>query len=368
MVSVELKDVTKRFGKVVAVDTLNLAIRDKEFFVLLGPSGSGKTTALNIIAGLEKPDQGRLLFGDEDVTDLPAEKRNVAMVFQSYALYPHMKVFDNIAFHLKIKKVPKEEIKRKVNEATELLRIRELLNRMPYQLSGGQRQRVALARAIVRAPSVYLLDEPLSNIDAKLRVYARAELTRLQKELEITAIYVTHDQVEAMTMADRIALLEDGKVVQVGTPSNLFRTPVNTFVAGFLGTPPMNLFNGNFRETKDGGLLEMGGYTLSLPNEVTRALKESGTSELVLGLRPENVSVHKEKQGKEDIDMEVFTVEDLGSETVVNLRNRVFGEAIFKARLPYEFHAKLGESVWATLDKNFLHYFNMQGQRVALLT
>ncbi|RLE52516.1 MAG: glycerol-3-phosphate ABC transporter ATP-binding protein, partial [Candidatus Methanomethylicota archaeon] len=240
MVKIHLEHVTKVFGEVVAVDDVTLTIREKEFMVLLGPSGCGKTTTLRIIAGLEEPTKGEVYIDDQPVTYLPPKDRDIAMVFQNYALYPHMKVYDNIAFPLKLRKYPKEEIDKMVKEVAEMLHIEDLLDRMPKQLSGGEQQRVALARALIRRPKAFLLDEPLSNLDAKLRVVMRAELKRLQKELGVTTVYVTHDQAEAMTMADRIAVMKDGKVLQVGSPADVFNKPVNLFVAGFIGSPPMN--------------------------------------------------------------------------------------------------------------------------------
>ncbi|MDK2383704.1 MAG: ABC transporter ATP-binding protein, partial [Candidatus Korarchaeota archaeon] len=232
MVSVRLVDLTKRFGRVVAVDHLNLEVAHGEFVALLGPSGCGKTTTLLMIAGIYRPTEGYIYFDDRVVNDLEPKDRNVGMVFQTYALYPHMKVFDNIAFPLKLKKVPKEEIERKVRRVAELLHIEDLLDRKPSQLSGGQQQRVALARALVKEPDLFLMDEPLSNLDAKLRVEMRGELKRLQKDLGITTIYVTHDQLEAMTMADRIAVLNNGRLQQYGPPEELYRKPANKFGAG----------------------------------------------------------------------------------------------------------------------------------------
>ena len=235
MVTVRLENITKHFGKTIAVDHINLEVRDSEFFTLLGPSGCGKTTTLRIIAGLEKPDEGRIFFDDKDITDLPPYKRNTGMVFQNYALWPHMTVFDNIAYGLKIRKLPKNEIRKRVNEVLELVKLKGLENRYPNQLSGGQQQRVALARALVVQPEVLLLDEPLSNLDARLRIEMREELKRLQKRLGITTIYVTHDQEEAMVISDRVAVMKEGKIMQVGAPQEVYRKPKNLFVATFLG-------------------------------------------------------------------------------------------------------------------------------------
>ena len=244
MASVTYEHVTKKFGDFTALNDLNIGIEDKEFLVLVGPSGCGKTTALRCLAGLEEISLGRILIGNQVVNDVPPKDRDIAMVFQSYALYPHMTVFDNMAFGLKLRKVPKDEIKRRVEEAAQILGIESLLKRKPRELSGGQRQRVAVGRAIVREPKVFLFDEPLSNLDAKLRVQTRAEISKLHQRLQTTFIYVTHDQVEAMTLADRIVVLQAGRVEQVGTPMELYEKPGNTFVAGFIGSPKMNLITG----------------------------------------------------------------------------------------------------------------------------
>jgi len=264
MVSVKLQDVVKRFGQVTAVDHVNLEIRHGEFFTILGPSGCGKTTTLRIIAGFERPDQGRVFFNNEDITNLPAYKRNTGMVFQNYALWPHMTVFDNVAYGLKVRKVPKDEIKRRVREVLELVKLEGLEDRYPHQLSGGQQQRVALARALVIRPNVLLLDEPLSNLDAKLRVEMREELRVLQKKLGITTIYVTHDQEEAMVLSDRVAIMNQGKIYQVGTPEEIYMKPKNIFIATFIGKS--SVLEGIVRKVKDGkvivecGALSICGY------------------------------------------------------------------------------------------------------------
>ncbi|MCA9963509.1 MAG: ATP-binding cassette domain-containing protein, partial [Anaerolineales bacterium] len=243
MASVTYRNVIKRFGDVEVIKDLNLDIKDKEFVVFVGPSGCGKSTSLRMLAGLEEITAGEIMIGDRIVNDIPPKDRDIAMVFQSYALYPHMTVYDNMAFGLKLRKTPKTEIDRRVKEAAQSLGLQELLDRKPKQLSGGQRQRVAVGRAIVREPAVFLMDEPLSNLDAKLRVSARAEISRLHNRLETTFIYVTHDQVEAMTMGDRIAVMYDGILQQVDSPRNLYDSPANVFVAGFIGTPSMNFFD-----------------------------------------------------------------------------------------------------------------------------
>ena len=289
MAQVTLKDLTKTFKNVVAVDNVSLDINDKEFMVLVGPSGCGKTTCLRMIAGLEEATAGDILIGDKLVNDVSPKDRDIAMVFQNYALYPHMSVYDNMAFGLKLRKVPKDEIKRRVADAAELLGLSDLLNRKPKQLSGGQRQRVALGRAIVREPKVFLMDEPLSNLDAKLRVQTRAELIKLHRRLGITTIYVTHDQVEAMTMGDRICVMKDGVVQQVDTPLGLYNHPANMFVAGFIGTPSMNFLDARIVNGSEGYAIDGGCFKVKLPSEKADRLKDYVDKEVVFGIRPEDI-------------------------------------------------------------------------------
>jgi len=313
MVEVVLKHVTKKFGKVVAVDDLSLEVRDKEFVVLLGPSGCGKSTTLRLIAGLEKPDSGEIWIGDKLVNDVDPTRRNVAMVFQSYALYPHMTVYGNIEFPLKMAGVPKKERKKKVLETAEFLGISELLDRKPSQLSGGQQQRVALARALVREPQVFLMDEPLSNLDAKLRVKMRFELRKLQKKLGITTIYVTHDQVEAMTMADRIAVMNAGKLQQYGTPEEIFYKPSNIFVAGFVGSPPMNFVKGKV-VSEEVLVFDAGIFKLKIPN----IYQKLAGSEYVLGFRPQHAVVSA-TPSEDLVEGYVAGLEKLGVETYAHI-------------------------------------------------
>ena len=312
MVTVRLEGIRKRFGRTVAVDGIDLEVRDGEFMVLLGPSGCGKTTTLRIVAGLERPDEGRVLFDDRDVTRLPPRKRNVSMVFQSYAVWPHMKVYDNIAFPLRIRRVPEEEIRRRVRWAAELLGIEELLDRYPAQLSGGQRQRVAVARAIVVEPDVMLMDEPLSNLDAVLRVRMRSELKKLQRRLGVTTIYVTHDQVEAMTMGDRIAVMNRGRIVQVGEPHEVYNRPANTFVATFIGSPQMNLIPATVTRGPNGPLAAAGPIRLELP-------ADPGEDEVLLGVRPEHILLSP-TPGAIGLEATVDFVERLGSDTIIHLQ------------------------------------------------
>ncbi|MGC8861456.1 MAG: ABC transporter ATP-binding protein [Armatimonadota bacterium] len=289
MARVVLKNLTKTFKNVVAVNNVNLEIEDKEFLVIVGPSGCGKTTALRMIAGLEEVTEGEIYIGDRLVNDVSPKDRDIAMVFQNYALYPHMSVYDNIAFGLKLRKVPKEQIRQRVAEAAQLLGLSDLLNRKPKQLSGGQRQRVALGRAIVREPKVFLMDEPLSNLDAKMRVQTRAELIKLHRRLGITTIYVTHDQVEAMTMGDRIAVMCDGVVQQVDTPLGLYNHPANKFVAGFIGTPSMNFLDAKIVDGDEGYAIDGGCFRVKAPADKAELLKPYVGKEVVFGVRPEDI-------------------------------------------------------------------------------
>ena len=290
MAGVTLKNLTKTFKTVIAVNDMSLAIDDKEFLVLVGPSGCGKTTALRMVAGLEEATAGEIFIGERLVNDISPKDRDIAMVFQNYALYPHMSVYDNMAFGLKLRKFPKEEIRRRVDEAAKLLGLAELLDRKPKQLSGGQRQRVALGRAIVREPKVFLMDEPLSNLDAKLRVQTRAELIKLHRRLGITTIYVTHDQVEAMTMGDRIAVMKDGIVQQVDSPMGLYTRPANMFVAGFIGTPSMNFIDATLGKSGDRYVVDAGSFKVVIPKGKDGKRFESYVGKpVVFGVRPEDI-------------------------------------------------------------------------------
>src|SRR5512144_1284577 len=289
MAQVVLKDLNKKYDEVHAVKDVNLTIRDKEFMVFVGPSGCGKTTTLRMVAGLEEITSGEISIGDRIVNDLPPKDRDIAMVFQNYALYPHMSVYDNMAFGLKMRKFPKTEIAKRVGEAAEILGIHELLKRKPRQLSGGQRQRVAVGRAIVRHPQVFLFDEPLSNLDAKLRVQMRVELKRLHDRLETTAIYVTHDQVEAMTLGDRVVVMKDGWVQQVGEPLELYHAPVNRFVAGFLGSPATNFAAVRVHDV-DGALhAASDGFRIDVPPEIGPRLRSYAGRDVTMGIRPEDL-------------------------------------------------------------------------------
>ena len=342
MASVSLSGISKRFGGVVAVDGLDLEVRDHEFISFLGPSGCGKTTTLNMIAGLEAPSAGSIRIGDSDVTAVPAMRRDIAMVFQSYALYPHMTVARNLGFALKVRGLERGEIRQRVREAAEMLSLGELLQRYPRQLSGGQRQRVALGRAIVRAPKVFLLDEPLSNLDAVLRVQTRAELRRLFQRLQTTTIYVTHDQSEAMTMSDRIAVFRGGRLQQVGTPLEIYRAPANRFVAGFVGSPPMNFVPAM---AAGGGRIEAFGTAWQAPPR----FQADAWRPLMLGLRPEDIRLG----GVLPATIEI--VEHLGSAVILHLA--VAGTTIVVQSVEAD-RLKAGDPITIDLDPALFYLFD----------
>ncbi|MCF7943817.1 MAG: sn-glycerol-3-phosphate ABC transporter ATP-binding protein UgpC [Spirochaetia bacterium] len=316
MATVELKNISKVYdGNVKAVDSINVDVKDREFVVLVGPSGCGKSTTLRMVAGLEDISSGELLIDGKLVNDVPPKDRDIAMVFQNYALYPHMSVYDNMAFGLKIRKFPKDEIDQRVREAAKILDIEELLDRKPKALSGGQRQRVAVGRAIVRKPKVFLFDEPLSNLDAKLRVQMRAEISSLHSRLKATMIYVTHDQVEAMTMADKIVVMKLGIIQQIGSPLDLYNTPANKFVAGFIGSPPMNFFTIKIEKSGKGLVAVGDSFKIELESSFNALLKDYVGKDVVFGIRPENLEYVPEAVEGKTIDTEVLVVEPLGAET-----------------------------------------------------
>jgi multiple sugar transport system ATP-binding protein len=362
LTEVVLENLSKHYGEVKAVDNINLKIEDRELLTLLGPSGSGKTTTMRLIAGLETPTAGRVLIGDIVVNDLPPRERDIAMVFQSYALYPHMTVYENIAFPLKMRKVTKADIDGKVKKAAELLGISHLLQRKPKQLSGGEQQRVALGRAIVREPKVFLMDEPLSNLDAKLRLYMRAELKALQKRLGITTIYVTHDQVEAMTMADRIALMDKGLLLQVGGPDDIYSHPATEFVGGFIGSPPMNFLDCSLVQRGDRLYLDAGSVHVDA-TEWTDIIKERASgSEVVLGVRPEDVSIQNGGTAN-GIVGEVYVIEPLGSELIVNIR---VNENMIKVKSAPSLKVPIGSNVRLFLNRDKLHLFDKKTMKAIL--
>jgi multiple sugar transport system ATP-binding protein len=319
MATVTFEHVVKRYGDVLAVDDLSLEISDGEFMVLVGPSGCGKTTSLRMIAGLEEITSGELRIGDRVVNDVAPKDRDIAMVFQSYALYPHMTVRDNLAFGLKLRKVPKADIERRVKEAADILDIGRYLDRKPKELSGGQRQRVALGRAIVREPAVFLMDEPLSNLDAKLRVQTRAELARLHQRLRTTTVYVTHDQIEAMTMGSRIAVMSDGLLQQVGTPQELYDHPINRFVAGFIGSPAMNFVDVTVTGSGAGVTLEAPGATIPIPDRLHLIIGTAIGRRLVAGFRPDHLEIGSVGSAAAVIKGRADVVEYLGAQELLHV-------------------------------------------------
>ena len=319
MAQVVLKDLNKKYDEVHAVKDVNLTIRDKEFMVFVGPSGCGKTTTLRMVAGLEEITSGEISIGERIVNDLPPKDRDIAMVFQNYALYPHMSVYDNMAFGLKMRKFPKPEIAKRVQDAAEILGIQELLKRKPRQLSGGQRQRVAVGRAIVRHPQVFLFDEPLSNLDAKLRVQMRVELKRLHERLETTAIYVTHDQVEAMTLGSRVVVMKDGYVQQVGEPMEIYSRPQNKFVAGFIGSPAMNFIPATITEQSGTLYAEASGLKVKVPADRAARMGAYKGQTVALGIRPEDLRVSSSDANDQAFDAVVDVVEPLGSEILLDV-------------------------------------------------
>ncbi len=363
MAQVVLKRVTKKFDDVVAVNDISLDIHDKEFVVLVGPSGCGKSTTLRMIAGLEDITSGEIYIGDRLVNDVPPKDRNIAMVFQNYALYPHMDVYTNMAFGLKLRKVPRPEIDVRVREAAQILGIQELLARKPKQLSGGQRQRVAVGRAIVRHPEVFLFDEPLSNLDAKLRVQMRTELVKLHDRLSATMIYVTHDQIEAMTMGDRIVIMRDGVIQQVGEPLEVYQSPANKFVAGFIGSPAMNFFQGRLAGENGALVVDLGrGLKLPLPPDRRDRYAAHVGREVVLGIRPENIS-DRNSHGPHQIPVPstVTVYEPLGSEVILEL---AVGDHTFTARVDPQTQARPHQPLTAYFDMSRAHLFDAVTEKV----
>jgi multiple sugar transport system ATP-binding protein len=359
MSGVTYDHVTKEFGNVVAVNDLDLKIDDKEFLVFVGPSGCGKTTALRLLAGLEEISKGTIKIGERVVNDVPPKDRDIAMVFQSYALYPHITVYDNLAFGLKLRKTPKDEIKRRVNEAAEILGIGEFLDRKPRQLSGGQRQRVAVGRAIVREPEVFLFDEPLSNLDAKLRIAMRAEITKLHLRLQTTFIYVTHDQMEAMTMASRIAVINKGMLQQLDTPQMLYDRPDNMFVAGFIGSPAMNFFKARLKKEDGKLIVDAGSFSVPVPPDRNKAYQAYVDKPVVFGIRPEDIynpvfvppGIHAAL-----VDMKVDMTELMGNEIFLYV---VTGENTVLARVDPRTDFHIGDKAQVAFNMDKCHLFDI---------
>ncbi len=358
MSTLRIEKLVKKFDSnaAAAVSDVSLSVESGSFVVLLGPSGCGKTTTLRCIAGLETPDSGDVYIDSTRVNDLPPKKRDIAMVFQNYALYPHMTVFDNIAFPLKMRHEIKSEIDSRVKETARLANIEPLLQRKPGQLSGGEQQRVALARAIVRKPKVFLMDEPLSNLDAKLRLYTRTEIKRLQKDLNVTTIYVTHDQSEAMAMSDKVAVMSKGKLLQYDTPVSVYNKPASTFVAGFIGSPPMNLIEMTVAEQNNAIILDEGEFKYQLPPDLVEAVqgKTSGKG-VLLGVRPEDLRISLPKEQFSIFQSEVYVLEPLGPQNVVDLK---LGGTILKAVTPSSLKLDIGQSLWVGWDPATIHIFD----------
>ena len=353
MARLVLEAVTKRFGAVIAVDGVDLQIEHGEFVVLVGPSGCGKSTMLRTISGLESVSAGRILIGDRDVTHVAPSRRGVAMVFQSYALFPHLSAAENIGFGLRLARVPKDEIARRVADVAKTLQIEALLDRYPRQLSGGQRQRVAIGRSIIRDPEVFLFDEPLSNLDAALRVRMRLEIARLRDRLDATMVYVTHDQTEAMTLADRIVVFNQGRIEQIGAPVELYDAPVNLFVAGFIGAPAMNFIPAEIAAGQSGKANVRFG-PVSLPIG-----REAAEGEVTLGVRPEHLSVAAEAQ--HDFTGRVEIVEKLGAESLIYLQTE-FSNAPITMRIPPELNVHAGDAVPVRVGRTRLHLFDAEGK------
>jgi len=363
MAKVTLDNVWKIYpGNVEAAKEIDLEIKDHEFMVLVGPSGCGKSTTLRMVAGLEEISRGTITIGDRVINDVPPKDRDIAMVFQNYALYPHMTVYNNLAFGLKLRKYKKAEIDTRVREAAEILGIEELLERRPKALSGGQRQRVAVGRAIVRKPAAFLFDEPLSNLDAKMRVQMRVEIGRLHNKLETTMIYVTHDQVEAMTMGDRITVMKDGLIQQVAEPTVLYDNPANKFVAGFIGTPPMNFYEGAITRENGGLVFDEGGFTIPIPTQWQDALSAYADKPIVFGARPEDVGSAQAEgiEGAPRIRAKVDVVEPMGSETYCHLNT---GKSTFISRMDAHRECSAGEEMDLAVYLGKSHFFDAETEK-----
>ncbi|MDT8392040.1 MAG: sn-glycerol-3-phosphate ABC transporter ATP-binding protein UgpC [Lentisphaeria bacterium] len=364
MATVNLKNVWKMYaGGVEAVKDFSLEIHDGEFLVLVGPSGCGKSTTLRMVAGLEEVSQGVIDIDGRVINDVPPKDRDIAMVFQNYALYPHMTVYDNMAFGLKLRKYKKPEIRERVEEAADILGIRELLHRRPKALSGGQRQRVAVGRAIVRKPKAFLFDEPLSNLDAKMRVQMRVEINKLHAQLKTTMIYVTHDQVEAMTMGDRIVVMKDGVVQQVARPTELYDNPANKFVAGFIGTPPMNFFEGVIKENGDTVMFDGGAFQFTIPEAWRPTLRTHAGRPVTFGSRPENIGSNSAKMiaGAPSIQATIEVTEPMGSETYLHLKA---GDHRFISRVDAHVTATYGDKLDLPIDMKKAHFFDGDSELV----
>jgi ABC-type sugar transport system ATPase subunit len=360
MANIEIDNVSKKYGNTQAVNGVSLKVTSGTFTVILGPSGSGKTTLLRCVAGFETPDSGSISIDGTNVTDLPPRERDLAMVFQSYALFPLMTIHDNIGFPLKVRNAPKAEIDTRVKEVAELLVIKHLLEKKPGQLSGGEQQRAALGRAIVRQPNALLMDEPLTSLDAPLRAQMRTELKRIRRETKMTAIYVTHDQAEAMALADMIAIMSEGKLMQYGPPLDVYAKPNNSFVAGFVGNPPTNVVNARFSVDGGGGVLKVDQATIRIDSSTAKLIKEKvgDGAEVLVGVRPEDVKVFNSKRSESDLEIVVESMEPLGSSIVVS--SLVDGK-VFRLVLPPENTVAPGSHLWLEWEANKIHVFEKSG-------
>ncbi|MDY7032156.1 MAG: sn-glycerol-3-phosphate ABC transporter ATP-binding protein UgpC [Thermodesulfobacteriota bacterium] len=363
MADIRLDKITKRFGKIEAVKDFSLEIKDGEFMALVGPSGCGKSTILRLLAGLETSTCGDIYLGDRLINHLMPKERDIALVFQNYALYPHLSVYDNIAFPLKVKKLPRREVQERVNNVANILGLEDLLKRKPREISGGQRQRVALGRAIIREPRAFLMDEPLSNLDAKLRIEMRAQIKKLQKRLGVTTLYVTHDQVEAMTMGDRVAVMRNGLLQQVGSPREIYQRPKNKFVAECIGSPPMNFLEGVIREESSMCTLHLHNFTVPLPSEFCERVERWAGEEMLVGIRPSSLHEHNgviDETGMQPLRAVVDEVEPLGGETVVHL---IIGKSTLVALFTGDSMIGVGDDVHVFLDVSKIYLFDKRTEK-----
>ncbi|MEM2841604.1 MAG: ABC transporter ATP-binding protein [Candidatus Bathyarchaeia archaeon] len=362
MVNLGVKNITKKFGKRVAVDDVSIEVKDKEFYTLVGPPGAGKTTTFRIIAGFEKPDQGRVYYDDDDVTDLPPGVRGVGFFFENLALFPDKTGFENIAFPLRVRNIPSKETTKRVHEIAKMLHIEHILDRLPQTFSGGEAQRVALARTMIVPRKLLILDEPLSNVDALLRVNMRAELKRLKDDLEETILYSTHDPIEAMAISDRICVMNKGKVLQVDSPKRVFDNPNSLFVAKFLGSPPMNFIDCTLKESDDKAFLESETFHLDVTRFKGILKKEASGPELILGIRPEHISILNRPRSFKSIETQVYVTEPLGFKTVVDLA--IDKENIIKAIAPPEVSFKVGDKKWIEFNLQKIHVIDKRTEKV----
>jgi multiple sugar transport system ATP-binding protein len=360
MADIRVENLVKRFDNFVAVDNVSLTIEDQEFVVLLGPSGCGKTTLLRAVAGLGMADEGRITIGGRDVTYLPPRERNISMVFQSYAIFPHMTVYDNIAFGLKMHKFDKEETDKRVRQAAELLHIEDMLNRFPSKMSGGQRQRVAVARAIAMKSEVLLMDEPLSNLDALLRLEMRAELKRLLQEIKATTIYVTHDQIEALSMGDHIAVMKSGQIQQYDKPETVYDLPSNRFVGGFIGTPPMNFMQGQVQRENGHVKVKVGDFHVSPAESMLPLLRSYDGSPILMGIRAENMEALA-KPAKDALQVEVLVLEPLGSQNLLTVK---IGDDLVKIATHPTFHVTPGSDIWLRFPADKIRWVDRDNGQV----